>query len=77
MQWVCTRSVDIPALRDKVIPDKFAKDGSVQKFVGPEPSLGDSRQNIRKIRHWLDNQHWESGEALVVLRTGSRINYGP
>ena len=39
------------------IANKFARDGSVQKFVGPEPFLGVSRQNIRKIKHWLDNQH--------------------
>ena len=64
--------------RGNEIADKLARGGSVQKFIGPEPSLGVSRQSIRrKIRHWLDNQHWESGEALVVLRTGSRINYGP
>jgi len=32
----------------KKIADKLAKDGSVQKFVGPEPFLGVSRQNIRR-----------------------------
>jgi ribonuclease HI len=38
------------------IADNLARDNSVQKFVGPEQSLGFSRQNIRrKIRHWLDN----------------------
>jgi hypothetical protein len=31
---------------------------SVQKIVGPEPSLGVFRQNIRrKIKYWMDNQH--------------------
>jgi hypothetical protein len=40
------------------IADKLARDGSVQKFVGPEPFLGVSRRNIRrKIKHWMDNQH--------------------
>ena len=29
------------------------------KFVGPEPALGISRQDIRwRIRRWLVNQHW-------------------
>jgi hypothetical protein len=29
------------------------------KFVGPEPALGVSRQDIRRrIRLWLVNQHW-------------------
>jgi ribonuclease HI len=40
------------------IADKLARDGSVQKFVGPETFLGVSRQNIRrKIKCWMDNQH--------------------
>jgi ribonuclease HI len=29
------------------ISDKLTRDGSVQKFVGPEP----------EIKHWMDNQH--------------------
>jgi hypothetical protein len=28
--------------------NKLTRDGSVQKFVGPEPSFGVSRQNIRR-----------------------------
>jgi hypothetical protein len=40
------------------IADKLARDGSVQRFVGPEPFLGVSRQNIRKkIKCWMENQH--------------------
>jgi hypothetical protein len=38
--------------------DKLARDGSVLKFIGPEPFSGISRQNIRrKIKRWMDNQH--------------------
>ena len=45
--------------------DKLKRDSSVQKFVGPELSLGVSRKNIRKkIRRWLDNQHWERWQGL-------------
>ena len=45
-------------LRRNEIADKFTRDGSVQKFVGTVPSLGVSRQNIRrKIKCRLDNQH--------------------
>jgi ribonuclease HI len=29
------------------VANKFARDGSVPKFVGPEPSLRVSKQNIR------------------------------
>jgi hypothetical protein len=40
------------------ISDKLARGGSIQKFIGPEPSLGVSRQNIKnKIKLWVDNQH--------------------
>ena len=39
------------------IADKLARDGSVQKFVGPEPSLEVSRKNRgRKIKRGMDNQ---------------------
>jgi ribonuclease HI len=45
-------------LRGNEIVDKLARDGSVQMFVGPEPSLGVAMQNTRrKIKPWLDKQH--------------------
>jgi hypothetical protein len=38
--------------------NKFMRESSVQKFVGPELSLGVSRQNIKiKIICWVDKQH--------------------
>ena len=44
--------------------NELARDGSVQRFVGPQFSLGTSRQNIRrKIKLWMDNQQlvlWRS-----------------
>jgi len=47
------------------IADQLAKEGSALKFVGPEPALGVSRQNIRrKIQRWMDNQHWTRGRGL-------------
>ena len=47
------------------IADKLARDGSVQKFVGPELFLGVSRQNTRrKVRCWLVNQHWVRWQSL-------------
>jgi hypothetical protein len=39
------------------IAEKLTRDGSVQKLVGPKPFLGVSRQNIRKIKCWMDNKH--------------------
>jgi hypothetical protein len=41
-----------------VTADKQTRDGSVQQFVGPEPFLGVSRQNIRrKMKRWMEKQH--------------------
>ena len=40
------------------ITDKLVRDSSVQRFVGPEPFLGVSRQNIRRnIKCWMEKQH--------------------
>jgi len=37
--------------------DRLARDGSVQRFVGPEPFLGVSRQNIGKTKRWMEKQN--------------------
>ena len=43
--------------------DRLARSGSGQRFIGPEPFLGVSRQNIkRKMKVWMENQH------LALLR---------
>jgi len=40
------------------IADELARGGSAQRFVGPEPVLGVSRQNIRrKMKRWIENKH--------------------
>ena len=40
------------------IADKFARGGSAQRFVGPEPVLGVSGQNIRRnMKCWIENKH--------------------
>jgi len=60
-------------VRGHEIADKLARDGSVQKFVGPELFLGVSRQNIgRKIRCWLHNQHLAMWWALGSTRRQAR-----
>jgi hypothetical protein len=50
--------------QDRDIADKLARDGSAQRFVGPEPFLGVSRQNVwRKMKRWIENKHlalWRS-----------------
>jgi hypothetical protein len=45
-------------VRGNEIADELARGGSAVQFVGPEPALGVSRQDIRRrIRRWLVNQH--------------------
>ena len=48
----------LAGIRGNEITDELATDGSVLKFVGPEPALVVSRQDTRRIRRWLLNQHW-------------------
>ena len=53
-------------VRGNEISDKLARDGSVQKFVGPETSLRVSTQNIKRtIKRWVDNQHLARWCGLV------------
>ena len=45
-------------VRGNEIADRLARSGSGQRFIGPEPFLGVSRQNIRrKMKRWMKNQH--------------------
>jgi hypothetical protein len=45
-------------VRGNDIANRLARSGSVQGFVGPEPFLGVSTQNIRrKMKRWMVNQH--------------------
>jgi ribonuclease HI len=56
-------------VRGNEIADKLARDVSFQKFVGPDQSLGVSRQNIRKkIKAGWITIIWQGGKVLVVVR---------
>ena len=45
-------------VRGNDITDKLARGGSSQRFVGPEPFLGVSWQNIRKkLNRWMGKRH--------------------
>ena len=48
---------------------ELARHGSALKFVGYEPALGVSRQDIRRIRRWLVNQHWVWWRGLGDTQT--------
>jgi hypothetical protein len=74
-------------VRGNEIADKLARDGSVQRLVGPETFFGVSRQNIRRnMKCWMENQHlvlWRGpcstqGQAQKLisgpdLATGARL----
>jgi len=46
-------------IRGNEIADELARGGSSLGFLGPEPALGVSRQDIQnKLNRWLVNQHW-------------------
>jgi len=52
-------------VRGNEIANELARGGSVLEFLGPEPALGVSRQDIRRrIRRWLVNQHWVRWRGL-------------
>jgi len=45
-------------VRGNEIANRLTRSGSDQRFVGPEPFLGVSRQNIRrKLNCWMEKQH--------------------
>jgi hypothetical protein len=61
LYWVPGRA----GLRWNEITEEFTRGSSALKFVGPEPALGVSRQDIiRRIRCWLVHQHWVSWRGL-------------
>jgi len=84
MVWQCQKALnDISTLhavglywvpghvrvRGNEIADKLARDGSVQRFVGPEPFLGVTKQNMRrKMKCWMEKQLWYCVVVRVVHR---------
>jgi hypothetical protein len=54
------------------IADEIARGGSVLMFVGPEPGLGVSSHDTRKISRWLDNQHWVWSQGLCDTQRQAR-----
>ena len=66
-------------VRGNEIADKLARDNSVQRFVGPEPFLGVSRQNIRrKMKCWMEKQHLALWRGLCsTQRQAQELISGP
>jgi hypothetical protein len=60
-------------VRGNEITDRLARSGSVQHFVGPEPFLGASRQNIRrKMKRWMAKQHLALRHGLCSTQRQAR-----
>jgi hypothetical protein len=61
LYWVPGRA----GIRGNEIADGLARCGSASRFVGHEPALGVSRQDLRNsINCWLVNQHWGQWQSL-------------
>ena len=73
--WVSGHS----GIRANEIADELAKEGTVQRFVGPEPALGFSRQiTRRKIKNSeLTTCIWRCGGVLRPPETDSVNDLGP
>ena len=66
-------------VRGNEIAIRLAKSGSGPQFIGPEPFMGGSRQNIRrKLKCWIKNQHlalWQG--PCSTQRQARELNSGP
>jgi len=57
IRWDCSGSLDILGYVEIEIGNGHAREGTVHQYVGPEPALWVSRQNIRKkIKRWIDRK---------------------
>jgi len=65
--------------RSNEIADELARGGSVLGFLGPEPAMGGSRQDIRRrISRWLIIQHWIRWRGLGdTQRQARELILGP
>jgi hypothetical protein len=58
MSWGYSGSQDTPGIRGNEIAGRLARSGSRQRFIGPEPFLGVSRQNIRRnVKGWIGKKY--------------------
>jgi hypothetical protein len=79
MLWGYIGSTGHAGVRGNEIAGNLTRSGSVQRFVGPEPFLGFSRQTIRrKMKRWMEKQHlalW--GGPCSTQRQARELISGP
>jgi hypothetical protein len=64
---------DKVGVRGNETADRLMRNGSASGFVGPEPALGVSRQELRnKISCWLGNQHRRKWQNLGSTQQQAR-----
>jgi len=67
--WDCG-SPEILGYVEMKLQKEFTRESPVHQFVGPEPALGMSRQNIKKmVKCWLVNQHMTLWQDLYSTHT--------
>jgi hypothetical protein len=60
-------------VRDNEIADELARGDSGRRFLGPEPALGVSRQDIqRRLGRWLVNQQWARWQGFDDIQRQAR-----
>jgi hypothetical protein len=67
-------------IKGKVVPvHELARGGSDRRFLGPEPALGVSRQDIqRRLGRWLVIQYWARWRGLGdTQRQAQELISGP
>ena len=77
--WDCSGFLDTQWYMEMKLPTTSQQRAGHQ-FVGPEPTLGISRQNIRqKIKRWIDNQqHMVMWRGLIIPhRRAWKLTLGP
>ena len=67
--WGCTGSLDVQGYVEMKSPTSSQRGGSTEKFIAPEPSLGDlGRISVIRINAGWITGGWQGGVVFVVHR---------
>jgi len=63
----------LPTLQSNEIADELTRGGTALRFLGPEPAVGVSRQDLQKrLGRWLANQHGAQWRGLGYTQRQAR-----